>query len=210
MEALTSVQIELKFTNVGFCGGRKALATRREPTTNSTHMRRLVRESRAYPLRYPCSPNIDHVPGASRHRKAFSIPFDSFSFAHFSLACRCAQAASAKGYTTFGLQFYGECWSGSDSCDQYSRYGDSEYCIGQNYTRCDINDDTECMGQQSTNFVYLLLEGKQFKIEVISYDHNLPRFQLNYKPSWALTHLKMRFLINQKITLRSLKNSMLR
>ena len=48
------VKIELKFKGAGFCGGRrkenwrtqrKTLRARREPTTNSTHMRRRVRES---------------------------------------------------------------------------------------------------------------------------------------------------------------------
>ena len=60
----------------------------------------------------------------------------------------------------FGLQNYGECWSGSDACDQYSRHGDSQLCIGANYTMCDINDDSECTGQGNANFVYLLLEGE--------------------------------------------------
>ena len=76
-----------------------------------------------------------------------------------SLACRCAKAASSRGYTMFGLQNYGECWSGPDACDQYSRHGDSHLCIGQNYTLCDINDNNECIGKGDTNFVYLLLEG---------------------------------------------------
>ena len=70
-------QIELEFGNVGFCGGRKTgvpgekpSEQRREPTTNSTHIRRRGRESNpghiggrpaweanAQPLRmrHPCS-----------------------------------------------------------------------------------------------------------------------------------------------------------
>ena len=63
----------------------------------------------------------------------------------------------------FGLQNYGECWSGSDACDQYSRHGDSKLCIGNNYTMCDLNDDGECIGKGNANFVYLLLEGKPLK-----------------------------------------------
>ena len=61
------VQIELKFRSVRFCRGRKTLGTRREPTTNSTHMRRRVLESNpghrggsgasAYPLRQQRPPN---------------------------------------------------------------------------------------------------------------------------------------------------------
>lgn len=60
----------------------------------------------------------------------------------------------------FGLQYYGECWSGPESCDQYSRHGDSQLCIGKNYTRCDIDDESECVGESNVNFVYLLLEGE--------------------------------------------------
>ena len=66
-------------------------------------------------------------------------------------------------YTMFGLQNYGECWSGSDACDQYSRHGDSKLCIGNNYTMCDLNDDRECIGKGNANFVYLLLEGKPLR-----------------------------------------------
>ncbi len=63
--------IELEFRSVGFCGGRKTgekpSEQGREPTTNSTHIWRRVRESspghiggrRALsPLRYPCSPSL--------------------------------------------------------------------------------------------------------------------------------------------------------
>ena len=64
-------QVELEFGNVGFCGGRKTgvpgekpSEQGREPTTNSTHIRRRDRESNPShiggrrvlsPLRHPCS-----------------------------------------------------------------------------------------------------------------------------------------------------------
>ena len=73
----------------------------------------------------------------------------------------------------FGLQYYGECWSGPDSCDQYSRYGDSQLCIGKNYTRCDVNDDSECVGEGNANFVYLLLEGETLIVVQRSYSENM-------------------------------------
>lgn len=60
----------------------------------------------------------------------------------------------------FGLQYYGECWSGPESCDQYDRHGDSQLCIGKNHTRCNIDDESECVGEGNVNFVYLLLEGE--------------------------------------------------
>jgi len=98
----------------------------------------------------------DRDPSASKYGK--SVDWHDWENYLHGLACRCAQAASSLGYTMFGLQNYGECWSGSESCDQYSRHGDSQLCIGQNYTMCDINDDNECIGRGGANFVYLLLE----------------------------------------------------
>ncbi|CAH3126487.1 unnamed protein product, partial [Porites lobata] len=95
----------------------------------------------------------------------YGMPVDWHNWNDYlqSLACRCAQAALNHSYIMFGLQNYGECWSGSDACDQYSRHGDSKLCIGNNYTMCDLNDDSECIGKGNANFVYLLLEGKPLK-----------------------------------------------
>ena len=39
--------------------------------------------------------------------------------------------------SVFGLQFYGECWSGSDAVYTYSRYGRSSNCwenVGKEHT----------------------------------------------------------------------------
>lgn len=42
----------------------------------------------------------------------------------------CAQKAKEMGYLCFGLQFYGECWSGPQACLTYDRDGPSnESCI---------------------------------------------------------------------------------
>jgi len=41
----------------------------------------------------------------------------------------CAQAAQARGYQCFGIEFYGECWGSYDACDTYARYGNSSKCI---------------------------------------------------------------------------------
>ena len=67
-------QIELEFRSVDFCGGRKTVEPGEkpteqglEPTTNSTHVLRRVRESipghiggrlALSPLRNPCSPSV--------------------------------------------------------------------------------------------------------------------------------------------------------
>lgn len=88
----------------------------------------------------------------------------------------------------FGLQHYGECWSGPDSCDLYSRHGDSQLCIGKNYTRCDINDESECVGESNANFVYLLLEGESWSlINKWLYSENK---YLSYRELWQITMTK--------------------
>merc|ERR1712212_1176233 len=43
-----------------------------------------------------------------------------------SLACKCAEKASDLNYQFFGLQFYGECWSGPTS--KFFRDGVSKKC----------------------------------------------------------------------------------
>ena len=40
----------------------------------------------------------------------------------------CAEVAHERGLQTFGLQFYGECWSGVNGSDTYHMYGPSKNC----------------------------------------------------------------------------------
>lgn len=58
----------------------------------------------------------------------------------------------------FGLQYYGECWAGSGSCGTYDTFGKSQLCYGKNYTKCDNDEATECVGGPHANYVYLLTE----------------------------------------------------
>ena len=57
----------------------------------------------------------------------------------------------------FGLQFYGECWSGPDGEANYGKYNSSERCI-MDFTGngCDQNNPKECVGESLTNYVYRL------------------------------------------------------
>ena len=77
-----------------------------------------------------------------------------------SLACRCAEKAREKGYTMFGLQFYGECWSGSKAESRYNMYGSSKKCFEGFNNQCDRNSEYECMGKQFANYIYELTEGE--------------------------------------------------
>ena len=57
----------------------------------------------------------------------------------------------------FGLQFYGECWSGPDGETNYRKYNSSEQCIMDlPDDECDQNNPKECVGQSWTNYVYRL------------------------------------------------------
>lgn len=55
----------------------------------------------------------------------------------------CAKESSKKGYLYFGLQFYGECWSGPEAHKTYERYGKSNSC-------------TLGVGKKRANMVYML------------------------------------------------------
>ena len=86
-----------------------------------------------------------------------------------SLACRCANATRAKGWKVFGLQFYGECWSGENGETTFNNYGeaDPKNCVQelvQGFPPCDKSKDMECVGTQSTNYIYRLKDCKSHLI----------------------------------------------
>lgn len=78
-----------------------------------------------------------------------------------ALACRCAALAKERGHTVFGLQFYGECWSGKDALFQYNRDGEADEsdCVGIDYQTCDDKAESECVGKAFTNYIYKIEEG---------------------------------------------------
>jgi len=70
-------------------------------------------------------------------------------------ACRCAKIAASKGYTVIGLQFYGECWSGPNAHESYSKYGKSEECVDGKFRS--YSNEKSCLryvGRSWTNHVY--------------------------------------------------------
>jgi hypothetical protein len=80
--------------------------------------------------------------------------FDSICIYFYRLACRCATEAKARGYTHFGLQFYGECYSGKNAESQYSKYGQSNECVKKDGKACDDEDTSRCVGKANANYVY--------------------------------------------------------
>lgn len=75
----------------------------------------------------------------------------------FRLACRCAKESLARGYSSFGLQFYGECWSDPQADDRFDRYGKSQRCEGFRYKSCNEQDSNECVGTGKENYVYRII-----------------------------------------------------
>jgi len=74
-----------------------------------------------------------------------------------SLACICAEKSRALGFKFFGLQFFGECWSGPTL--NFARDGPSKKCVNGNFKKCDANDNsTVCVGKAFTNYIYSVEE----------------------------------------------------
>ena len=44
------------------------------------------------------------------------------------LVKKCAEAVRSDGYTTFGAEYFAECWSGPRANESYDRYGPSFNC----------------------------------------------------------------------------------
>ncbi|XP_031550039.1 uncharacterized protein LOC116287487 isoform X2 [Actinia tenebrosa] len=80
-------------------------------------------------------------------------------------ACRCAAKAKSLGYKVFGLQFFGECWSGPDA-KSYKAVGkaDNKKCTGNEYKTCSPFS-RHCVGQQFTNFIYEIVPDCDIPIE---------------------------------------------
>ncbi|XP_068751837.1 uncharacterized protein [Montipora capricornis] len=70
-------------------------------------------------------------------------------------ACRCAEIAKEKGHNTFGVQFYGECWSGSQSEVTYGKLGISTNCVDKCFEPCKPFKPF-CAGANFANAVYRL------------------------------------------------------
>ncbi|XP_073246804.1 uncharacterized protein [Porites lutea] len=73
-----------------------------------------------------------------------------------SFVCRCAQQAQKKGWRIFGIQYWGECWSGTDDSpfflEGHARRGQ---CADQCYNDCGCSTRF-CAGKNFTNAVYAI------------------------------------------------------
>ena len=94
-------------------------------------------------------------------RRDSTVLKTSFSIlSNNSLACRCADAARKNNFKVFGLQNYGECWSGPGEETSYKRNGPSDNCflLLKYPPSYDMKDPRECMGMPNVNFLYRLGE----------------------------------------------------
>lgn len=83
-----------------------------------------------------------------------------------------------KNYTHFGIQGYGECWSGPNAAKTFSRDGVQNRftqrpspkpwvgCVGEGFGRCRGGND-QCVGQEKSNFVYAFVNGEQFEKKIV-------------------------------------------
>jgi hypothetical protein len=87
------------------------------------------------------------------------------------IAFRCARVANMKGYSHFGLQDFGSCFSGSRSGMTFGKDGIQGAfiqspapkpwvgCVTSNYEQC-ADNSKYCAGQQNSNFVYTFYNSK--------------------------------------------------
>ena len=70
--------------------------------------------------------------------------------------CDCVGKLKKKGYTVFGLQFYGECWSGPKVGCSYQKFGKTYKCVNQNKMQCSDDTTMLCSGDSArTTYVYV-------------------------------------------------------
>ena len=71
----------------------------------------------------------------------------------YRIVSDCAKATLKQGFSYFGIQFYGECWSGVSKI-AYDAVGKSDNCTGPNFKKCDDTPCSYCVGGAKVNYVY--------------------------------------------------------
>jgi len=97
----------------------------------------------------------------SNHFIGQKIDWEKFPESTETLACECAKRTSAKGYQMFGLQFYGECWTGPNAEVTFNKHGVSDHCKGVDYEHCEDDSSMLCVGEALNNYVYQFVPGDE-------------------------------------------------
>lgn len=96
----------------------------------------------------------DRIPNNSNY-SGQEVNWGDYSTYLKSLACRCAKSSAQNGFTYFGLQDYGRCFSDPHASTSYSTHGDSSSCSNQYHQPCDDNAYGQCVGKnQQENYIY--------------------------------------------------------
>lgn len=66
-------------------------------------------------------------------------------------------AAKKESYSRFGLQYYGECWSGADPEMSISDLRISKQCANAFFGECEEDDKGDCIGRANANYIYKLV-----------------------------------------------------
>ena len=70
--------------------------------------------------------------------------------------CDCVTKVKQKGYSVFGLQFYGECWSGPRVGCTYRKFDKANECVNENLKTCSDSTSRLCSGHSSQEmYVYV-------------------------------------------------------
>jgi len=92
---------------------------------------------------------------SSRAYKGYILSWNNLRPSLDRILKDCMKLAAAERYTFFGLQAFGECWSGtSGPGNNYYQDGNSTNCRNPTYKACDDADSTPCVGRASANYVY--------------------------------------------------------
>lgn len=117
------------------------------------------------PLVYNTSPKFAKLTKNTNkspvHERSYSWPISLHVYRYLScsLACRCAAKTREKGWKVFGIQFFGECWSGPLAHNTYNMHGAGQptyQFIGIPPKPCNKSLDHECAGGEFVNYIYRL------------------------------------------------------
>ena len=69
--------------------------------------------------------------------------------------CDCVAKVSQKGYSVFGLKFYGECWSGAQAHCTYRKFGRSTGCVNEKLKPNCLDGSTQICSGHSKQQLYV-------------------------------------------------------
>ena len=73
----------------------------------------------------------------------------------------CASLAKLGDHRFFGVQNYRECWTGELTSEYFDISEKAKKCWGvrPNYTECNDNAETKCIGPHDYNYIYEIISG---------------------------------------------------